>query len=1333
MSRFSLLLLLLACRGVDAADSLTSIPLPEISVTRTLVAPNIDGVMSEGEWDAAAAGTAFTRAFKAELSEVQTVFWVTFDDTHLYVCMKNYRGEKYRLLKKRGRDPDEDAIVFDTSNEIWITPPANPPETYQTLFNTYPGVFDVKMIPSVGYNAKSWNGNWEIAASETRDHWIIEARAPFRSFGHEGVKNGDRWRALFCTDALGGAGFTAWARGGGFAEINRHGWLSFRADSPVFQFLDVESIFTGNVTLLMAVQGKASEPATVDVSVRFGGDVEPSEGDLVLKKSLRPDAGQRIAFDVHADLEALDLPEDGGIPQGYCEVTARSEGQRLYRHVFPFSLTGFRRSPPADIIASPYQEPIGVTGNYAPLNKKLMVRVDRLYCKDRERLSNGTARLIDPASGEAVAERKIAPFIRDYSRFAMDLKQLQVPIETEEAWGKNKPTLDRNEEIRKENKRREAQGQRSLPMEPLPVDAAEYTLRIELTDDAGERNVRTDTPVRLRGYEFEWLPNDVGISDAAIPPWQPVKWDGHDTLEMWNKRYRMNSLGLASRVINGSRSQLDGAMKMIATVDGRDAPVRTGDLMLTKIKEAYAELRGFASAPGLRLQVDSRIEMDGCVLNTMRIFPEDSRTIDGLSMIVSLPKTEAECFVTTSGGWSSTFGWTPERWDSRETSSGSLQGNFVPFVFLTNSDRGFCWFADNERGWLLDPAKPTIELEGDEQRVHLRVNFINRSGPITEPTTIRYGWMTTPQKPQPVGWRTWKIDYRRPFPETQAAFYGMNQTDWAVLWPYYASPYPWDYEKSKVAFDRARDSGLVLAAGNIAHAIARYRDYKGRWFNEVAADWGMEPGNLQNGNVALSRGPNDFRLWHWDRWIRESGLNGLYFDETYLNLDRNFLTGGAYLMPDERIQPGYNFLGLRSMCWRLRYLFHQHGLEGPRLWFHTSANHPVHAWLPDIGMEGENVEPTGLDNDYMECLPASRLRAIGMGRNLGIVPLIMCQADRHWDDNFSPFCVPQMVGWVLAHDCLPENSPFWDVLAVESKIGREDVCFRPYWKSGQGIECSTEGVLVSAHSRPGHSLLWLVNTARADRRAEVDVDLKSLDLGRPDPRRPLRLIDAETGEAIALRISNGRGAFSVDVPARFWRAVRIIQTKRLLPRQTLSASFDLATAKADESIGYGGHFGKPLPADAFVPGKAGRGIELRQSVSYLARHHVRVDAGRIEWCLQFDPAADRGTVFNLGGLALDLNRGKYSLKMDKEVLQQWDDELPSGRAWRDIAVMWQGNRLEVKIGDQRFPVIVVESGMPIKPQSRGLEIYGGRNRAKLSTISLGPMPEAIIDDVRMGQ
>ncbi|MGA2621077.1 MAG: glycoside hydrolase domain-containing protein [Thermoguttaceae bacterium] len=1316
--------------GTRAADPLSSLPLPEMVVTRLRVPPKIDGLIGPGQWDAAAACTAFMPAFKNELSPIQSVARMGYDDKYLYVAIKNYRGPGDGFLKKTGREPDDEAIVFDAASEIWITPPGTPVTTYQTLLNTYPAVLDVKMIPSVGYTGKSWNGKWEIAAGESKEAWSIEARAPIASFGRDAIHDGDRWRGLFCTDMLGGAGFTAWAPGGGFADTTRHGYLQFRDNSPAFQLLDVETIFTGKFDFPMAVVGPAKGRSTVEVGLRFGRGIRPAPADIVLRKTVSVAEGKREAFRMKGDLGGLDLSGQGKPPRGYCEVTAAEGRSVLYHQVFPFVLDGFRRTPPATIITTPYKTPFGLTANYAPLAKKLIVKVDRFYLPNRAEVAGGTARLVDRRSGSVAAQRPLAPFYYDYSQFAIDLAHLSVPIETEAAWQQCRPALAANEEIEKRNAERAKRGQPPLPLQELPLKPAQYTLEVTLTDEQGRKLCQTAEPVALKGYQFEWLPNSIGISDRAIPPWTPVRVQA-GTVEMWNKRYRLDGLGLAREITNAGAPQLRGPMRLVALIDGRETALAASEPKLVRSTAAYAELEGSARAAGLQVQVDTRVEFDGCVLNTMRLSPQAAVNLDRLSLVVTMPKAEAPCFVTTAGGWSSTFGWTPRRWDSRETSTGALRGNFVPFVLLTDSDRGFCWFADNEQGWILDPRQPTLELDSNEQTVTFRANFVTRPGLVERPTTLRYGWIVTPQKPQPAGWRTWKADFHRPFPELHSVFWGMDQINWAVLWPYYSSPYPWDYEKSKPAYDAARKSGVVLGAGNIAHAIARYRDYKGRWFNELAADWGQALGDLGNGNVALSRGPNDFRLWHWDRWIRLSGLNGLYFDETYLAEDRNYLSGGAYLLPDERIQPGYSFLGERELSKRLRYLFHEHGLEGPRIWFHTTANHPVYAWMPDISMEGENVEPTGGDNDYMEALPASRLRSIGMGRNLGTVPLVMTQAERHWDQNHSPLLVPQMVGWVMAHDCLPENSGFCDVLRVEHQMWRDEIVFRPYWKAGQGITVDGSDVVVSAHTWPRHALLWICNTARAERQARLELDLPALGFEPGDRAHPVLCFDAETGERYPLSSDNPRAArLSIPVPPRFWRAVRLVQPQLLRPGQTFLARFRSGDGKADESLGYGTPVDRAPPEAALPAGQ--KGIVLDRPLVYLARHHVLPDRGAIAFQVQLDPRTAEGTLVRVDRLRIALRAGAIQVGTEKESFATAELKLPPGRAWHAVRLQWRGPQLTLRIDDRALPAVTLPGGMPLKPPGRGLAIRGaGPTQAEVATVAFGPITSAVLAELVM--
>ncbi|MFW6457268.1 MAG: glycoside hydrolase domain-containing protein, partial [Planctomycetota bacterium] len=727
------------CPPVVTADG-PDIPMPEMTVTRTDAPPTIDGKMEPGEWDRATACTAFTVASKHYLAPVQSTAYVTYDDEYIYVAIKNLRGEKTPLLEKRARQPDDSSIVFDPSNEIWFTPPTSPQVTYQTLFNAYPGVFDAKMIPSVGYTAMSWSADWEIAASETKNHWIVEGRSKIKAYGSDGIEDGTTWRGLFTADIGDGYGFRAWAPGEGFSKIQRHGTLNFAADAPTFQFQDCETIFSGHPEFSMSVTASDRAKAEVDVSLRFGPDVEPTDEDVVVERTVAVEAGDSATFTMGADLTELNLPEkklrvkstgeEGEFPRGYGEVTAKTaDGQTLYHQEFPFRITDWKRRPPEQIKTTPYDEDFGIKAKYAPMNKKVLVTVDRHYMEERERVANGKARLVDAESGEVVAQCELDPFYYDYSKFPLDVQHVDVPVETPDEWRAKK----------------EGEGSGEQP------DI--YNLEVSLTDAEGNEVATAAREVGLMGYEFEWLPNDVGESDKVIKPWTPLKWDD-GALSMWNKTYDLNGLGMADNIDNDGAPQLSD-MKLVAVVDGEEVEVDPDTLNMQNLTEANADLTGTAKIAGVDVEVDTHAEFDGFVRNTMRLNPQTPTSIDRLSAVFTMPKEEAPLMVSTVGGWYSYHGFTPEKWDSTDVALSNMIYNQVPYVLLTDSDRGFSWFADSVEGWILDEDEPTVELWTENDTVTLRVNFISRSTTLEEPTSMTWGWMVTPQKPQPEGWRNW--------------------------------------------------------------------------------------------------------------------------------------------------------------------------------------------------------------------------------------------------------------------------------------------------------------------------------------------------------------------------------------------------------------------------------------------------------------------------------------------------------------------------------------------------------------------------------------------------
>ncbi len=1190
--------------------------LPLLTIVKTDKPPVIDGKAEPGKWDGAAACTGFVRVSDQKLAHLQTVVFVTYDDKYLYVCVKNDRGKEQTFLKAAGRRPDDENIVYDFANEIWFSPPASPARTYQTLFNAYPGVLDQLKIPSLGYTSKSWTGRWEMASSQSRDGWIIEGRAPISAFGCDRIADGAAWKGLFCTDIISGAdGFRAWAPGGAFEDIARHGALRFRSSGPVFQFLDAETIFSGKAKLRFGLTGSATVQARL--------------GNIQVAKTLNT-GGKHEEFSLEADLSTL------AGKGGDCEITARTEtGDVLYHQLFPFTVDGFVRESPKAILRSPYSTPFGVSAFYAPLHKDLVVKVDRYYMENKA--ASGELKVTDSRTKQLLASGPIAPFNYDYSESLVH----------------------------------------------LACKPGDYNVEVNLEGDS------VSVPLKVADDRFEWLSNEIGVSDKVIPPWTPMKWEGDGLLSMWNKKYILNGLGLADEIVNSGAPQLSGPMRLLATIGGKEREVVPGKANLVKATDAAIQLSG--SAPGFH--VDTRVEFDGCVLNTMIL----GTSVDKLSLVITMPKSEATCFVTTSGGWSAYHGWTPKQWDSRESSSGSRRGNFVPYIFLTDSDRGFCWFADNDAGWILDPALPTQELFSNGATVTLKVNFITRPGGAA-PATFQYGWMVTPQKPQPKSWRAYQLNFIKSYPRMPTIFF--SDADGAKLWGYYSSPFPRDYAKSRELIEDSKSKGVMGFVGSVAHSIGRYQDYEGRQFDELAADWGETPGDKGDGNVARSRGPNEFELWNFNRWIEQSGLTGIYFDENYLAENRNYITGSAYFLPDGSIQPGYSYLGLREFDKRLRYMFHDHNIAPPSLFLHTTSGQPIYSWMPDIAMEGENVEPTG-DEDYPAAYPSSRMLAIGRGSNLGCAPLVMAQADRHWNPVRGPFLIHQFVGWTLLHDAIPEQSALWSVLAPELEMWRDDIRFLPYWKPGLGVQTGDAEILASAHIAPRQGVVWVFNMARRDKRATIRLDLSRLGF---NPEKTIAY-DVETGAPVALK----EGAFEVEIPARLWRAVRLRQPK--FPGVTFTASFK-EQACADEALG------NPLPRGKDFPALAPAALLLEKPVTFETRHHLEAGGGSVRF--EADIQGD-GPLLTIGAVTLRRDGGKLRLSDGGKL--NASAPLPAGV--HAIKLGWSDGAASIQEDGREILRAPLPRGMPIPAMGRGSDIADSRRAIAPEGITFGPLKAAI--------
>ncbi len=1285
------------------------LPVGEFSAVK-MKAPTLDGKIEPGEWDRTFFTSGVMTPFGHKLQTSATSFGLGYDEKNIYVLAICHRTTGEWYLKKSVRENDGYSYG-DPSIEVWVSPPTMVPETYQSVINTYPAVMDVHNIPSRGYAAQGWRADWKIGVSENEERYIIEAAVPIKDFGFDTIKNGDVWQFLMCRTCHGAKprAQASWSLTQGFSEIIQHVPVHFHADGVVVQVRGIETIHAGDYRFAIEVAAPEKDGANVDVGIVWHEKVDPQTGEGETKTvSLAKRERKEVVFE--------------GKRQGKGNFTlsvTSKDGGLVYRQSFPYEVSGWKPSTPEE--GAPPKE-LDIRVLYGPINNIMIVRADIINLPARAEVVGGTIRLRDPSKGDkVVAEHDLPGFKEWYSNANFDLEAVDVPVLDFSAAAAQftPPETDDPKKIdaakKKFWKELEQAKTKKLKVEVIAKNAA------------GEELKSASREVDLVRKKFPWQDNNVGITDEVIPPWTPLEVDG-GTVKVWNKEFGVNGLGLVEKNRNGEVDRQIRSMKLVALVDGKRVEIKPSKAKVEKHVDAYARMSGGGEGAGLKLTNKAKVEFDGYVLNDLTIAPAGGEAkVEKLFLEVVLPESEATHYCTTAGGWAAAHAKTPEYWSSRMTGSGVLIGDFVPYVWLTNSDRAFLWLADNDKGWFTDDDRslPTQEIERKDGTVTLRINFFEMPVTLKKPTSLRYAWQTFPSRPLPEGWRTIVCSNRPQLLPSAKNTYFWTEADWAVLWPYYCSPFAWSFEKSKKTFDRLPEGSKHRpCVGSIAHSIGRYMDYERREFERFVVDWGSTPGDRANANVVQCKGTVDFRVWHYREWVRQAGFRGLYVDENYLALEKNFIEGGAYYREDGQLQAGYSYLPLREYFKRFKVMMHQEGMTAPNLWQHISSGSAYHAWFGDIFFEGENVEPTNLEYDYIEVLPAERMRAIGSSACAGGVMTMMCQSQRH-RTNWWQKHTHQFVGWVLAHDIMPEQVRWYEPIAQEAGFYKPGVRFLGYWKEENPAAVSEKDCMASTHLVGKRALVWVVNATREDKTLAVAVDWKKLGFDRAK----CIALDVETGEEVALSAPG----FALPVLQRDFKAVYIIERQKMEPGQTFLATFEDGV-DADEAFGneviVTRYSKKGDNTKAQIDGRDGKALKLPDGGVELWLHqHVGATEGRIAFsakvggkdggvCHIAVPRTRDPVLPKADGIVVALQKKQVVFGLaDKNGRVDKDKRVAAdrpGAGWHDFVLAWKDGKTWLEVDGKKMGEVPIQR-MPVCDargpalQESGMFVLGGSN------------------------
>jgi len=209
------------------AAALASEPGFEITISKTSVAPVIDGALDDAIWQQAP--TALVNHINDDVgTEVEPQYVATamaaYDDSNLYVAFRNGDPNPGAIVTASpGHDQD---VWADDENEMFIEPALAGAKPY---FHIMINAANVTQDSESGGAEGDWEPNLTSAVEMGADYWAMEVAIPFADLGVGGSPDGETWGWNFNRHIMSGVDlWVAWATtGAGFHTPERFGTLTF--------------------------------------------------------------------------------------------------------------------------------------------------------------------------------------------------------------------------------------------------------------------------------------------------------------------------------------------------------------------------------------------------------------------------------------------------------------------------------------------------------------------------------------------------------------------------------------------------------------------------------------------------------------------------------------------------------------------------------------------------------------------------------------------------------------------------------------------------------------------------------------------------------------------------------------------------------------------------------------------------------------------------------------------------------------------------------------------------------------------------------------------------
>ncbi len=1061
-----------SCGSAGAAGGPEEGP-PDLAIPRMSRAPVVDGIIDPGtEWAEAALVSGVTHAGgQRPVQPRQTRFWIAWDEEHLFLAARSELREGERLATAY-RITDTQMAVFDDTYELGFdtrgrsTPPGEDERCYKMTINFFNIIGAMKSLPGIGGFDYTWSPEFTAKSRITPDrrYWDFEMILPVRT-GLEQMRDnraGDPVRLL-----LGRNYKYPWdqvaippMRSGYFDSA---GWVRavLVEDKPYVRLTGLEQVPHRNRALFrLEAVNPGPKPASVTVATAWtadGAEAGDAAGTLAAEETLDVPAAGVATF-------ALDQPLPG--KEGAFTLRAVTDTG----HVLLDTGMRFARDYGLQVYTSEeYRRRILQPGRfdlqvgYNPLNGKLRLKGDVLempWLKDADSMTWRVLGDGDRVIAQGRVDRRIA-----------------------DLYGS---------------------------LEQLPdLSAGTYRVQGRILDAAGRELAAAAETIEKKDEQeaFPWLGNRIGDPGRVIPPYTAVAQE-NGRFTCWGRSYTLNGLGLPASVQSRDGELLAAPVRIVVVRNGREETLRpSGRVRVTETKDWRIAFEGRAEGAGLAVGVQGEFEQDGTLLYTLTYEPADGKplALDALRFEVPLrpwPQQLMHCVGPGGNYASKTTGFVPEGegrvWDTTVIGKQSSQmtvGTFYPQVWVGDDRRGLLWWGASDRGWFPDDAVPAHELVRQPGELVLRNNLIGRPVDLAERRTLRFALCATPFRPLRPRFRL--LNYTANARFSSGAYKQRGRVrGWNLLHAPSRNPDEWPeiyagYKRGADAALRERYRGGVnLYQGDFIGSGIPLMGYGTRTLDQEVlgyfkSDW----------QEAFNPSQNDYYLSLMDQWVREGGLRKWYFDITFIRANEALLNGMAYLLPDGRVQPGYNIHGMRRLYRRVFAMMEAHGLMPGAFTGHSTNCYPLmlFPWIEAI-LDGEfNHVKDDSPFEWVDGMGEARMRSMCQAQNWGI-PFGMLVKLQIQDNPAEQSRQSRSVtGWLRLHDIWQGNraGAYW-----RWGLHEPAVKYSGYWRTKELARANDGDLKTTIWRLPGRALLLVFNDHKTEdaEAIQLDLDLAALDL-----------------------------------------------------------------------------------------------------------------------------------------------------------------------------------------------------------------------------------------------